>query len=71
MSGGATPWEASRDATVRPAEKIGLERDLGSLEVGKLADFTILAANPLTTEPSGIGAIKVSETWVNGEKKFG
>jgi predicted amidohydrolase YtcJ len=44
---------------------------VGSLEEGKLADFTILEANPLTTDPSRISAIKVSETWVNGEKKFG
>jgi Tol biopolymer transport system component len=47
VEGGATPWEALRDATWRPAEKMGLERDLGSLEVGKLADFVILDRNPL------------------------
>ena len=44
---------------------------VGSLEVGKLADMTILEGNPLTVDPSQISAIKVSETWVNGEKKFG
>lgn len=47
VSGGQTPWEALRDATWRPAEKLGLERDLGSLEVGKLADFVVLTRDPL------------------------
>src|SRR6185436_19535491 len=47
VEGGATPWEALRDATLRPAEKLGLERDLGTLEVGKLADFVVLDRNPL------------------------
>ncbi|MEP7346838.1 MAG: amidohydrolase family protein, partial [Gemmatimonadaceae bacterium] len=42
--GGATPWEALRDATVRPAQKLGMERDLGTLEAGKLADFLVLDA---------------------------
>jgi Tol biopolymer transport system component len=47
VAGGATPWEALRDATWTPAEKLGLERDLGSLEVGKLADFVVLSRDPL------------------------
>jgi cytosine/adenosine deaminase-related metal-dependent hydrolase len=47
VEGGATPWEALRDATLRPAEKLGIERDLGTLEVGKLADFVVLDRDPL------------------------
>jgi Tol biopolymer transport system component/imidazolonepropionase-like amidohydrolase len=47
QSGGLTPMEALRCATLIPAEAIGLQNDLGSLEVGKLADLIILNANPL------------------------
>ena len=57
--------------TIDAARQIGMADRVGSLEVGKLADMTILDGNPLTTDPSQISAIKVSETWVNGDKKFG
>src|SRR5258705_12791491 len=47
VQGGMTPLEAIRVATLYPAETLGLDRDLGSLEAGKLADFVVLDANPL------------------------
>jgi imidazolonepropionase-like amidohydrolase len=45
--GGMTPLEAIRCATLYGAQYIGLDRDLGSLEPGKLADLVIMAKNPL------------------------
>ena len=45
--GGATPLEALRAATLTGAEKLGVEKDLGSVSVGKLADLVVLNSNPL------------------------
>ncbi len=48
QSGGMTPMEALRCATIFGAEAIGMTRDVGSLETGKLADLVVLDQNPLT-----------------------
>ena len=37
----------------------------------KGADLTILESDPYKTDPEKIMSIKVSETWVAGEKKYG
>jgi imidazolonepropionase-like amidohydrolase len=42
-----TPLQALRVATLYPAQTLGLDKDLGSIEPGKLADFVVLEKNPL------------------------
>ena len=42
-----TPLETLRAATLHGAEAIGLQRAVGSLEPGKLADLIVLERNPL------------------------
>ena len=46
-SGGMEPYEVLRAATLNGARALGLEKDLGSLNAGKLADVLILDENPL------------------------
>lgn len=47
VRGGMSPMQAMSAATINPANYLGLDRDLGSLEAGKLADLVIMDANPL------------------------
>jgi imidazolonepropionase-like amidohydrolase len=47
QSGGMSNLEILRAATLNGAEAIGLARDLGSLEAGKLADLVVLTKDPL------------------------
>jgi Tol biopolymer transport system component/imidazolonepropionase-like amidohydrolase len=47
VQGGFSPLEAIRASTLWGADYIGMTKDIGSLEVGKLADFIIMDKNPL------------------------
>lgn len=47
QSGGMSTLNALKAATILGAEGLGLDKDLGSIESGKLADLLILNKNPL------------------------
>ncbi|WP_239494980.1 amidohydrolase family protein [Pedobacter yulinensis] len=47
VQGGMTPMQALRCATLNGAAYLGMDKEIGSLENGKLADLVIMDANPL------------------------
>lgn len=47
VEAGLSPFEALKTATVNPAKFMKREKDLGTIEEGKLADLILLDANPL------------------------
>ncbi|MCF6219602.1 MAG: amidohydrolase family protein [Robiginitomaculum sp.] len=47
VRGGMSPLQALSAATITPAEHLGYDDDIGSLQVGKLADLIIIDGNPL------------------------
>jgi imidazolonepropionase-like amidohydrolase len=44
---GLEPWQALQTATLLPARAFGVEKELGTLEPGKLADLVMVAGDPL------------------------
>ena len=63
-----TREEAIRFYTIDSAYVIRMERDKGSLEPGKLADFILLDRDILRCPIEEIREIKVLETWLGGKK---
>ncbi|CAD5274621.1 MULTISPECIES: amidohydrolase family protein [unclassified Imperialibacter] len=60
---GFHPLEVIRSATLYGAQALGMEKEIGSIEVGKLADLVIVEENPLQNLQVlyGTGAIKLTE----------
>jgi len=61
-----TVHEALAAYTIGSAYACRQETALGTITPGKLADFAILEANPLTTDISKIGDIPIAATVIAG-----
>ena len=60
--------EALTAMTITNAYGAFQEADIGSLEVGKRADFVVLDKDPTKVEPAVLKDIKVKMTWVDGKR---
>jgi len=63
VKAGISPFETLRAATLWCAEEIGVEKELGTIETGKLADMVIMDGNPLVNIQD---ALKVNGVIKNG-----
>jgi imidazolonepropionase-like amidohydrolase len=62
--GGVPPEEAIKFVTLNPAKQLKIEDHVGSLEVGKDADFAIWSGSPLSPYSH------CEQTWIEGRKYF-
>lgn len=65
-----TPEQALLAYTREAAEVLGIEDQVGTLELGKNADFVVLSENPLTVDPMKIKDIKIEATVMGGRITF-
>jgi predicted amidohydrolase YtcJ len=56
--------------TINGAFANGVEKTLGTLSPGKLADIVVLNENPLEINPAKLKDIKVSKTFINGVEVY-
>lgn len=61
--GGMSPWNVIKASTIDGAKYIGMDKELGSIKAGKLADMVILDADPLEDIQN---SDKVSHVMLNG-----
>ncbi len=62
--GGTPEEEALKFVTINPAKQLGIDKMVGSLEVGKDGDFAVWNGNPLLTSSLCL------ETWIDGKQYF-
>jgi len=61
---GLSEEEALKFVTINPAKQLRVDDKIGSLEVGKDADFVVWSGNPLSVYS------KCEQTWLDGRKYF-
>jgi len=67
---GITVAQAIQMFTIDGVKRMGLEKELGTLEAGKRADFIVIDKNPFRIAPTEIHTIKVQQTYIDGKVVF-
>jgi imidazolonepropionase-like amidohydrolase len=62
---GLTPMESLQTATINPARFLGMEKDLGTIEAGKVANLVLLDADPLADIHN---TTRISEVFLAGRE---
>jgi len=62
--GGVDPHAALQFVTLNPAKQLRVDKHVGSLEVGKDADFVLWNGSPLSVRS------RCEQTWIDGRKYF-
>ena len=65
-----TREQALRSFTLDAAHAAHAEGDLGSIEVGKLADFVVLSRDIMTVGPADVPGTEVRRTFIGGRQVF-
>jgi predicted amidohydrolase YtcJ len=63
-------YTAMQAITINAARVLNLENEIGSIEKGKIANFTLLEKNPFKTDPAMLKDIKVLGTVYRGQQTF-
>lgn len=68
VDAGLTPFQALEAATRTPAEYLKLNKQIGTIEVGKRADLVLVDANPLTSiaNASKTAGVMLRGQWISG-----
>jgi imidazolonepropionase-like amidohydrolase len=66
VAAGLTPLQSIQTATVVPARVMGMEREVGTIEAGKVADLVVLDADPL----ANIANIRTASSVVRGGRMY-
>ncbi len=65
-----TAYEALRGFTLDAAYAGFAEKEVGSLETGKRADFVVMDKDPLAVDPAQLRDLKVQATYVDGKPVY-
>lgn len=63
-----TPLQALEGVTINPAKQLGLDGEIGTIEVGKYANLVQLAKDPTRVPHKEIASIPIQATWLRGRE---